>query len=834
MNAMKKLFLLMIICPSFMFTLFTQEINSSYWPNQPEIVCYLHGQTMHMLTESNPTGPEQFCSGDYDFYHTQWFSFVADTTFLTFHFEVIDSLPGMGCHLQVMRAIDENCLDFEPISDCYAEEQDGALVELEDLEKGMEYFVVVDGHQDDVCSFYFTVEEGNVRRPLPESIPYLDGPGSIANGQSGEFELKFEKNPDYPGYCGIDTCGQCIPDSLEIHWTAPDDVEFIDISDDGYTAEVIWGNTPGEICIHLDNGCVKSKVCKFVAVKMELWDFYCELDGFYSFCGNYYYEPGTYICEEVDSETGEIVYIHELELYMEPQEVRTVQETICAGQVYTSEDQTFTQSGNYSYYVEEGGMCPVRIDLSLTVLPPEREEISVQLCAGESYHYDYQHNFTAPGIFNFIVTDNEGCHKEVELELVSPEFNLAINSSGDVLKCCTPTQTLTASCDIDAAFSWTLPDGSVSSDFQIESSIPGEYLLTAHHEGCLEEVSTTLEHAFNYPEVVINGRDLRCDEREITLTTDLISQYEPDYQWTDSNGQPVGTDSELAVDQPGIYQLKATDPQSCCDYSTQIEVISHIGPGPEFDLSLRLNCDQEGTAFIEVIPDLKEGPVSIEWSNGSTETETLLHSDGLVGILLTDTFGCKREHLEEVILPRPVDLQLPPYLGVEAETPLEFDPLAFTNYEDVIQFQWRLENSGYTGKDMVEVSELIVSDMLEVLWVDKWGCSYEEYIEIKVYQHADQIYLPTAFSPNSDGINDELRVFFPDGLKMQRVEWLIYNRWGQMVRSSRLAGVVEPFNIWDGTIDGEPAPTGSYFLELRWDTPENNSLKRLHGLNVIR
>ncbi len=790
---------------------------------------------MHMLTEANPEGPEHYCNGEFDFYRTQWFSFIADTTFLSFQFEIIESQLGTGCHLQVMRALDQNCLDLEPISECFAEELEGDLVELTDLEKGLEYFVVVDGHQDDVCSFHFTVVDGNVGRPLPEKTPFLDGPGALANGQIGVYSLNFEDNPDYPGYCSIDTCFMdCEPDSLQIHWTAPDDVQFVDISEDGYTAEVIWGNTPGEICIHLDNGCGRSKVCKFVAVKRELWDFFCEVDGYYHFCGNYYQEPGTYICEELDSLTGKTAIIYELELVMEPAEVRAIEETICAGQVFMSGGQNFTQSGTYVYYVDEGGMCPVREELSLTVLPPEKEEVSVKLCAGETYHYDNQHNFTAPGVFNFTATDHEGCQKEVTLELVSPEFNLAINSSGDVLNCCTPTQTLTAKSEIDAAFNWTLPDGSVASDLQIESSMPGIYFLTALYDGCIEEVSTTLEHGFFYPEVVINGGDLRCDERKITLTTDVVSQYEPDYHWTDPDGQTVGNESKLAVEEPGIYQLTTTDPRSCCEYNTHLEVVSYIGPGPDFDLSLRLNCDQEETAFIKVIPDTENGPVSIEWSNGSTEEEILLDSDGPVGISLLDTFGCKREHVEEVVLPSPVDLELPPYLEVRAETRLEFDPLAFLNSEDVIQFQWRLENSGYSGTDLMEVPEPIVSDMLEVIWVDKWGCSHEDYIELHVYQHAGQIYLPNAFSPNSDGINDELRVFFPDGLTMKKIEWYIYDRWGQMIRSSQRTRAVEPFNIWDGTIGGEPAPTGAYFLELRWDTPENNSLKRLHEISIIR
>jgi gliding motility-associated-like protein len=69
-----------------------------------------------------------------------------------------------------------------------------------------------------------------------------------------------------------------------------------------------------------------------------------------------------------------------------------------------------------------------------------------------------------------------------------------------------------------------------------------------------------------------------------------------------------------------------------------------------------------------------------------------------------------------------------------------------------------------------------------------------------------QLEIPTAFTPNFDGVNDTWEI---PGLKEKypnnRV--LIYNRWGNLIFESE--GYDTP---WDGTFNGEALPVGSYFF----------------------
>lgn len=64
-------------------------------------------------------------------------------------------------------------------------------------------------------------------------------------------------------------------------------------------------------------------------------------------------------------------------------------------------------------------------------------------------------------------------------------------------------------------------------------------------------------------------------------------------------------------------------------------------------------------------------------------------------------------------------------------------------------------------------------------------------------------YIPNAFTPNGDGINDALRPAFHCG--QGTLAWSVYDRWGHM-----LFDASDPMAFWDGTSDGGEVPNGVY------------------------
>jgi gliding motility-associated-like protein len=68
------------------------------------------------------------------------------------------------------------------------------------------------------------------------------------------------------------------------------------------------------------------------------------------------------------------------------------------------------------------------------------------------------------------------------------------------------------------------------------------------------------------------------------------------------------------------------------------------------------------------------------------------------------------------------------------------------------------------------------------------------------------IYIPNAFTPNGDGINDSFGVK-GEGIKDFRL--VIFNRWGDVIFES-----TEPRKLWDGRVAGKPVEQGVYVYQL--------------------
>jgi gliding motility-associated-like protein len=82
------------------------------------------------------------------------------------------------------------------------------------------------------------------------------------------------------------------------------------------------------------------------------------------------------------------------------------------------------------------------------------------------------------------------------------------------------------------------------------------------------------------------------------------------------------------------------------------------------------------------------------------------------------------------------------------------------------------------------------------------GCASYASIFVKVFK-GPAIYVPGAFTPNGDGINDVLKIVCP-GIRSLNY-FRVYDRWGIEVFHS-----TDTRATWDGTVGGQPLPTGSY------------------------
>ena len=107
------------------------------------------------------------------------------------------------------------------------------------------------------------------------------------------------------------------------------------------------------------------------------------------------------------------------------------------------------------------------------------------------------------------------------------------------------------------------------------------------------------------------------------------------------------------------------------------------------------------------------------------------------------------------------------------------------------------------------------------------GCSTEASVWVYV-DAVGLVMIPNAFSPNGDGVNDVFRI---ENLVFQKVSsFLIFNRYGQVVYD----GARNSNKGWDGTINGKPAPLGTYFYHIQLTYPDRKVKSYKGDITLIR
>lgn len=109
------------------------------------------------------------------------------------------------------------------------------------------------------------------------------------------------------------------------------------------------------------------------------------------------------------------------------------------------------------------------------------------------------------------------------------------------------------------------------------------------------------------------------------------------------------------------------------------------------------------------------------------------------------------------------------------------------------------------------------------LWVtDPLGCTSSDAITVSTRNCECLLYLPNAFSPNSDGINDALAVAMdctPIDFHLD-----VFDRWGRAVHQS-----TDPASAWSG----DAVPSGVYAYALTYSWEAQDGVRQVHKLGSV-
>jgi gliding motility-associated-like protein len=195
-------------------------------------------------------------------------------------------------------------------------------------------------------------------------------------------------------------------------------------------------------------------------------------------------------------------------------------------------------------------------------------------------------------------------------------------------------------------------------------------------------------------------------------------------------------------------------------------------------------------------------------------------------VLLTNQFGCTatlRTTVNVVDLANKVRVTANPTTIENGES----TTIRVENCPDCT-YSW----SPATGLNTTTGSTVIASptDTTEyTVKVTSNGCMAELKITINVsgpYCVEPYIFVPTGFTPNKDGVND---VLYVRGRGIDRMTFIIYNRWGQ-----KMFETSDPKVGWDGTFRGKQLPPDVYGFYLLANCIDGSIYRKQGNVTLIR
>jgi len=539
----------------------------------------------------------------------------------------------------------------------------------------------------------------------------------------------------------------------------------------------------------------------------------------YNWAGQSFTTTGTYN-HTFTSYTGcdSIVTLH---LYVYPLISNTVNKTICNGSTYIFGTQVLSLAGTYNHAFQATNGCDSNVTLILNITPVITNTISDTICYGASYNWGTQ-VYNASGTYNQTFVASTSCDSIVTLNLtVRP---LISNTISDTICYGTTytlgTQVLNASGTYNATFTAASGcDSIVTMHLTVSPQITKNISAAICYAQTYTLGTQALTTSGNYTEVFtsVDGCDstihlnLSVSPPPPTVTIDTASCGFLFFEGSNYTSSTILTDTfHTALGCDSLYRIVNITINSNIPLVQTIDTMgcnSLVFEGTTYTAStflrdtLRnvLGCDslvrniniKVGTSgTYELDREICEGDTL--HFNGQPYTAT-----GTYAVTFKNETGC-----DSIININLKVNALPNVRLAEAEILSHCIGDSVLLLESGASVYNLVTGFGVQDNDQLHVLLIDPKNTIAIEGTDEKGCRDTASIVLNA-QHCCDIWLPNAFSPNGDGLNE---IFKPE-TKGHPKEYVmhIFDRWGQNIYTS--------FNIeqgWDGTINGKPAPISTY------------------------
>ncbi|GAB3021312.1 hypothetical protein GCM10027185_18480 [Spirosoma pulveris] len=411
-----------------------------------------------------------------------------------------------------------------------------------------------------------------------------------------------------------------------------------------------------------------------------------------------------------------------------------------------------------------------------------------------------------PGEYRVAISLASGCSQRVSSEKVSLNdasvmANLTYTGAALV---CKSGGTVPIAAPSGYGYRWFRDGAELSNQTgeTLTATQPGHYnaLLYDAAQGCIINTDTITVSQRPDPIITLtspSAKTVVCPGDSVQLLASGATHY----QWY-VNGLPIDSNSKPSfyTKTPGEITATGVDSAGCEATSSPFILGQSTKPVITFD-SIPPVCGTDGPLIT-----LKANPAGGSFSgDGVTGNQFNPKRAGigrheLTYAIQSSANSCAAESIRQqvdVVMPPGVDL--PNTLTVYKGSTVDLEPILTGQ---AVQFSW--EPTFYlSASDQPYVQALNVQDDIQYTLrvTGSTGCQGADSIRIKLIQ---PIWIPDAFSPNGDGLNDTWQLIGIDAYPQATLT--IYNRWGDVVYYA-----ANGYNrAFDGTSGDKPLPTGTY------------------------
>lgn len=312
-------------------------------------------------------------------------------------------------------------------------------------------------------------------------------------------------------------------------------------------------------------------------------------------------------------------------------------------------------------------------------------------------------------------------------------------------------------------------------------------------------------------DVMLDANNISCFGQRDGMITSVTSGGRPDYTYQWSSGLPANE----AVDNltAGTYFLTVTDNNGC----PAVVNATIIEPGEIFGSVVEVIdnvCFGENNGAVRLTASGGTPGFTYSVDGTSFQTDSLLSnlSAGDFNLVIMDAEGCT--DTVQASISQPAEFIIDAGNGALIDLGFDTTLTAVSNYSPVT-YSWGPDTARCLNMDC---SRVLVGPFRTTTYVvtgvNEAGCVATASVVVNVVDNKP-IYIPNAFSPNGDGVNDAFTLFA--GPAVDRIElFQVFDRWGGLIFETPGEIVPnEPSLGWNGNSLDKAVNPGVFVYHFR-------------------